>query len=105
MPDTLSAQASARTARSSALTVNSGATFRSPPAATTGTLEATIFGSTVMIAKVLGTVAVGALAGLGAAAPASAHPPSFSETSCSCQPTLPQLIPLLQAVQPVPDNP
>jgi hypothetical protein len=58
-----------------------------------------------MIAKVLGTVAVAALAGLGAAAPAFADPSSFSEISCSCQPTLPQLIPFLQAVQPVPDNP
>ena len=58
-----------------------------------------------MIAKVLGTVAVVAFAGLGAAAPAFADPSSFSGISCSCQPTLPQLIPFLQAVQPVPADP
>ena len=58
-----------------------------------------------MIAKVLGTVAVVAFAGLGAAAPAFADPSSFSGISCACQPTLPQLIPFLQAAQPVPDNP
>jgi hypothetical protein len=57
-----------------------------------------------MIAKVLGTAAVVALANLGAAAPAPADPGSFSEISCSCQPTLPQLLPFLQS-QPAPDNP
>ena len=58
-----------------------------------------------MIAKVLGIAAVAAVAGFGATAPAFADPSSFSEITCSCQPTLPQLIPFLQAVQPVPDNP
>jgi hypothetical protein len=58
-----------------------------------------------MIAKVLGAAAVVAFAGLGAASPASADPDSFSNIFCSCQPTLPQLIPFLQAVQPAPDNP
>jgi hypothetical protein len=59
-----------------------------------------------MIAKVLGTVAVVAFAGLGAAAPAFADPSSFGEISCSCQPTLPQLIPFLQnPPAPFLDNP
>jgi hypothetical protein len=65
-----------------------------------------IFGSTVMIAKVLGTAAVAALASLGAAAPAFADPASFSGISCSCQPTLQQLIPFLQnPPAPFLDNP
>ena len=48
-----------------------------------------------MITKVLGTAAVAALAGFWAAAPASADP-AFADISCSCQQTLPQLIPFLQ---------
>jgi hypothetical protein len=59
-----------------------------------------------MIAKVLGTAAVAALVGFGAAAPAFADPASFSGISCSCQPTLPQLIPFLQnPPAPFLDNP
>ena len=59
-----------------------------------------------MIAKVLGTAAVAALAGLGSAASAFADPPSFSDISCSCQQTLPQLIPFLQnPPAPFLDNP
>jgi hypothetical protein len=59
-----------------------------------------------MIAKVLGTAAVAALAGLGSAAPAFADPGSFSDISCSCQQTLPQLIPFLQnPTAPFLDNP
>jgi hypothetical protein len=57
-----------------------------------------------MIAKVLGIAAVAAVASFGAAAPAFADPGSFSGISCSCQPTLPQLIPFLQP-QPVPPDP
>jgi hypothetical protein len=58
-----------------------------------------------MIAKVLGIAAVAAVAGFGSAAPAFADPSSFSGISCACQPTLPQVIPFLQAVQPVPADP
>jgi hypothetical protein len=58
-----------------------------------------------MITKVLGTAAVAALAGFGAAAPASADP-AFGDISCSCQQTLPQLIPFLQnPPAPFLDNP
>jgi len=58
-----------------------------------------------MIIKVLGTAAVAALAGFGAAAPASADP-AFGDISCSCQQTLPQLIPFLQnPPAPFLDNP
>ena len=59
-----------------------------------------------MLTKILGTTAVAALAGLGAAAPAFADPGSFSDITCSCQQTLSQLIPFLQS-PPAPflDNP
>jgi hypothetical protein len=59
-----------------------------------------------MITKVLGTAAVAVFAGFGAAVPAFADPASFSGISCSCQPTLPQLIPFLQnPPAPFLDNP
>ena len=59
-----------------------------------------------MITKILGTAAVAALAGFGAAAPAFADPASFSNISCSCPQTLPQLIPFLQnPPAPFLDNP
>jgi hypothetical protein len=50
----------------------------------------------MMIRKVLGTAAVAALAGFGAATPAHADPGSFSGLGCTCQPTLQQLLPFLQ---------
>jgi hypothetical protein len=58
-----------------------------------------------MITKVLGAAAVAALAGLGSAASASADP-AFGDISCTCQQTLPQLIPFLQnPPAPLLDNP
>jgi hypothetical protein len=60
----------------------------------------------MMIAKVLGTAAVAALAGFGAAAPALADPGPFNGIGCSCQPTLQQLLPFLQTqFRSTPDDP
>jgi hypothetical protein len=46
-----------------------------------------------LITKALVTGAIAVVIGVGAAAPALADPPTFSEISCSCQPPAPLFVP------------